>query len=842
MEGTPIRGITGVAVSRVLTREALGPWAEGDYLRGFYARLGRALGLLWQAYPQMVCDLRLLSSGRSITLGLLVRDGAGATPDPPELCDLLAPQLPEYVLGGLVERDLERLLSPFPVGAAFVLQIQGVGAHLARVPGLGVSATDSTRAVGTPGASESVGVWGRYALQPGRIDWRALTDFLLRLDEPLLLSVRLEPTQATRQELGLLEHQLELLQRVLPGIPAPARRAVGALYRHLWNWRLRLDGPLAHSTLTLASALPRTPGAARRASSGQAIAAFLGGEVGLLELNPLEGDELAEAAAALRELRTFSSLWTTAPLESLRLPHLLGPTEAAAVVPLPPASHEPYPGIPEQRWRRQPLGAPGTENRAIEGAGAPLHLGRAWHRGTLRWVGLEPEDLRRHLYVVGQTGTGKTTLLSNLALEALERGHGLCVVDPHGDLYQELLGQLPPERAGDLICIDPTDLERPVGLNLLEARTPEERHAVVQEFSEILFRLIVDEYGSEAASFMGPVFFHHLRMNLLLVTSDPDRPGTLLDVYNLFQEEGYWRRWLPLKCDDPLLRRWVEENLPKQEYTALGSDKSSFGNWVASKLQGLVFDPLLRSVFDQPRSSVDLDRAMQEGKVLLVNLAKGSLGIQNARFFGMVFLSMLYAAALRRVRLPQARRRDFLIVVDEFQSLATANFANLLSEGRKFGVSLVLANQYLSQVKDSRVREALLGNAGTLVAFRLGWEDAGLLEGSFYPAFTRYDLVNLPNWTACVRPLSKGQAASPFTLHVEPTARRPLSTGWAQQMARRSRERYGRPVRPAEPKPSTQPEPPVRAPAPEELDRALQEILAELRGSPLEPDPPEGDV
>jgi hypothetical protein len=254
-------------------------------------------------------------------------------------------------------------------------------------------------------------------------------------------------------------------------------------------------------------------------------------------------------------------------------------------------------------------------------------------------------------------------------------------------------------------------------------------------------------------------------MNLLLLMSKPDLPGTILDFYAIFQSKDFWKRWTPTASLDPNLKRWIEEVLPKTDYQRISSDSgTSMGMYVGSKFENLVFDPRLRNIFGQRRSTIDLRRIIDERKILLVNLAKGSLTEQNSRFLGMVLLAKLVATVLGRSDRAESERQLFHLYVDEFQSLATDNFVTLLSEARKFGLSLVLANQFLSQVRNQRIVDAIFGNVGTIVAFRLGHQDAELLEPQFAPDLSRRDLINLPNWVAYVRTLAGGQRAAPFNV------------------------------------------------------------------------------
>jgi type IV secretory pathway TraG/TraD family ATPase VirD4 len=406
-----------------------------------------------------------------------------------------------------------------------------------------------------------------------------------------------------------------------------------------------------------------------------------------------------------------------------------------------------------------------------------------------RSVRVGVSDRLRHVYVVGQTGTGKTTLLRTMILDDIAAGHGLCVIDPHGDLFQELVDSIPDHRRNDVILIDPTYLAYPVGLNMLEWHTEGERHFIAQEFAGILNRLLHDEFGPSVSEMAGPVFFQHVRMNTLLAMSDPREPGTLIDLYAIFEEPGYWRRWVPLKMRDTQLQRWVDTGLPNADYIRTKPGEVSVGSWIASKFTPFVFDPMLRNVFGQRRSTVDLRDAMDRSKVVLVNLAKGQLTEANSRFFGMVILAKLQTAAMSRAALPADRRQSFFVYVDEFQSVATENFVTLLSEARKFGLGLVLSNQFVSQLENSRISEAIFGNVGTMVAFRVGARDAEIVEREMGPALGRSDVLNLPNWTAYVSTLVDGQVTPPFSIRTIPAGR---ALGSAEAIRDASRERYSR--------------------------------------------------
>ncbi len=376
----------------------------------------------------------------------------------------------------------------------------------------------------------------------------------------------------------------------------------------------------------------------------------------------------------------------------------------------------------------------------------------------------------------------------------MQAGKGLAVIDPHGDLFHELLQLIPEHRWDDVVLLDPTDIEFPVGLNFLECRKESERHFVVRQMKAIIERLTLDQYGAASTEWMGPSFFQHMQMNRLLVMSDSEHPGTLLEFYELFQHKEFWKRWLPLKWSDQMLERWVAKNLPGIDYThrPKGETSCTFGEYLSTKFDDFVFDPRLRRMFGQRRSTIDFRTIMDEGKILLVNLAKGDLSEANSRFLGMALMARIQAAAMSRISLPPEKRRTFYLYVDEFQSLATENFLVMLSEARKFGVGLVLANQFVSQIKDERIMQSVFGNAGTVVSFRVGQEDAQILEPRFTPHFDRFDLTNLPNWQACVKATVDGNVTTPFTLHTLPPPQ-PTNPRQPQRLRKMSRKKYAKP-------------------------------------------------
>lgn len=400
------------------------------------------------------------------------------------------------------------------------------------------------------------------------------------------------------------------------------------------------------------------------------------------------------------------------------------------------------------------------------------------------------EDLKKHVYIIGQTGTGKSTLIETMVLDCIRTNKGVCFIDPHGDLFKRILGKIPKNRIRDVIVLDPADADYPIGFNVLEYYDPNQRYFIANEFVSIIRRLLISDYGEYAIShFTGPIFYKYLRNMLLLIMSDPDNPGTLIDLYNCFSSDNEWLKWYPLKFKDPILEIFIENELKNRSLTASSRDEVSLGEYVGSKLQNFVFDPLLRNIFIQRRSSINVLEIMNSGKILLVNLAKGELSEENSRFLGMILLTKIMSAAMERVKLPKSKRREFYIFVDEFQNIAINSFTILLSEARKFGLSLIIANQFIEQISDSKITLSIFGNVGTFICFRLGQIDASKIEQKFLPYVSSFNLTYLPNWYAFMTTLCKGKNTIPFVIQTKVDEEK-YSKEIAKKVIDSSREQY----------------------------------------------------
>lgn len=788
---------------------------QTDFLNSFYCPdLERALALRYVSQPQPGA----VGAGRIEVILLGKQRVSDADQAPSEgraffrdLMVLLAGSVPDHEWQVIAsEAEFRAVWEPFSWAEAHlaVIRRREDRLQLERLrprPSLG---RGRALAMEEPGGAEGVYVVHPFVPRfssPGRI----LRSLLMHA-EPVLWQVSLTPVQLGEPEEAAVEEEILKCQAYLDaarGVAAPPiraltvqeRRAEGVLQGFLRQLARLQDAPF-QLQLCIASpaALPRT----LVETFGVEITGPVTGEPdrpggGYDVLRPRNPGEAARAADNAHWLESVPWGPSLAPAGLARMRDVVDAIEAAGVFRLPIATGEGLPGIEVRASRSRAL--PREVAALSQGADAASHLllGQNAYLGLPQPVRIAARDRRQHMYVVGQTGTGKTTLLRQMILHDMAAGNGLALIDPHGDLFDELMGLVPPHRRNDVVVLDPTDIEFPVGLNILACSDEEERYTVAREMRAVMQRLLEDQYQHQAGEFAGPFFYQHMQMNLLLAMSNPDDPGTLLEFYQIYQSQDYWRRWLPLRWADSKLKRWVSL-LEGTNYTKRGNpQEATLGEYLSNKFEDFVFDPRLRLMFGQKRSGFDMQAVMNEGKILLVNLAKGRLAEANTRFLGMVLMSLLQSAAMARVNLPVEERRPFYLYVDEFQSLATENFVLMLSEARKFGLGLVLANQFLSQIRDSRITESIFGNVGTLISFRVSHADAEILETQFAPHFDRHDLTNLSNWTACVKTQVGGRVVPGFTLRPSmPTLE--SDTSAAQAVREASRRRYGRPRRKVE--------------------------------------------
>src|SRR5438094_1849361 len=361
-------------------------------------------------------------------------------------------------------------------------------------------------------------------------------------------------------------------------------------------------------------------------------------------------------------------------------------------------------------------------------------------------------DRRAHIYIIGKTGTGQSTLIANLARQDLLHGEGFALLDPHGDLAEHVLRLVPEERQADLIYLNVPGTAHPLAFNPLESTQPALKPLVASGLISVFKKIWAESWG--------PRMEYILRNALLALL---DLPGsTLLDVPKLLDDSVFRRHVLAYVRNDQVRRFWLREyeNYPVRfRAEAIAPIQNKVGEFLVN--------PILRNIVGQPKSAFDLRRVMDEGKILLVNLAKGKIGEDTSSLLGAMLVTKIGLAALSRAELPEADRRDFYLYADEFPSFTTTSFAGMLSEMRKYHVGLVLAHQYIEQL-DEAVRGAVLGNVGTMIAFRVGLSDAEVLEKEVYPEFTAGDFVNLPNYSLYLKLMVDGTVTRPFSADTLP--------------------------------------------------------------------------
>jgi hypothetical protein len=360
--------------------------------------------------------------------------------------------------------------------------------------------------------------------------------------------------------------------------------------------------------------------------------------------------------------------------------------------------------------------------------------------------GSRPGDRRAHMYVIGKTGTGKTSLLEGMIRQDILAGHGLALFDPHGDLAERLNEWMPESRKKDLIYLDVPDPEQRFGFNPLEGVSPLRRSLAANGIVEALKKIFDDAWGIRLE--------YILRSALLLLLEQPE--ATLADVVRLFHEKEFRQEAAERVTNEQVKRFWTVE------FEKYGKQRSEAVTPIENKLGSLLVDPFVSRILTVSKSTFDPRTAMDEGKVLLVNLAKGKIGEAPAQLFGGLLVTALGLAGLARADVPQQERRDFFIYMDEFQTFTTLALANMMAELRKYNLSVILANQYLDQI-EAEIRTAILGNAGTLVVFRVGAVDAAKLVKELNPDIDPYELTLLPNRMFWIRPLVNGESYEPFT-------------------------------------------------------------------------------
>jgi len=451
---------------------------------------------------------------------------------------------------------------------------------------------------------------------------------------------------------------------------------------------------------------------------------------------------------------------------------ILSTEEIASIFHLPISVTE----APRIKWLKSNMAPPPLD---IPSDG--LVLGFNEYRGIKTPIRLSAPDRRRHLYTIGQTGVGKSNFLQEMAKQDARNGNGFCFIDPHGDAIEDILTAIPKERAEDVIVFNPADVERPFGLNMLEydPEHPEQKTFVINEMIGIFDQL----YDLKATG--GPMFEQYMRNAMLLIMDDPETGSTLMEISKVLADEEF-RKMKISRCKNPIVVDfWTKEAEKAGGEAAL----ANMVPYITSKLTTFISNDMMRPIIAQQKSTINFKDIMNNKKILLINLSKGRIGEINARLLGMVIVGKILMGALSRVDIPEDQRVDFYLYLDEFQNVTTNSIAQILSEARKYKLVLILAHQFIAQLKEE-ISKAVFGNVGSLVSFRVGPEDAEFLQKQFEPTFTSNDIVNVDNYNCFARILVNNILTKPFNMSTYPPTKG--SQEIANAMKELSRLKYGR--------------------------------------------------
>ncbi|MEK7663857.1 MAG: CxxC-x17-CxxC domain-containing protein [Patescibacteria group bacterium] len=400
-------------------------------------------------------------------------------------------------------------------------------------------------------------------------------------------------------------------------------------------------------------------------------------------------------------------------------------------------------------------------------------IGLTSFRNERKRFGIKPDDRRRHFYIIGKTGVGKSNLMENMAIQDIKMGHGISYIDPHGEGAEKLLDFVPSDRIKDVVLFNPADLDYPIAFNIMEKIDFKYRHLVAGGLMGVFKKVWPDVWSARME--------YILNNAILALLEYPD--STLLGVNRMLADPEY-RAKVVEKVKDPIVRAfWVTEYArytQRYEIEATAAIQNKVGQFTSNAL--------IRNTIGQVKSTIDMRKVMDEGKILILDLSKGRIGEDNSRLLGALLITKLQLAAMSRVDIPEEERKDFYLYVDEFQNFATESFANILSEARKYRLNLIVGHQYISQMEDE-VRDAVFGNIGTIATFRVGAEDAEWLEREFSPEFTAEDLVNLPKYNVYLKLMIDGIASHPFSAETLPPPVPPEDSN-RDKIIRASREKY----------------------------------------------------
>ncbi len=407
-------------------------------------------------------------------------------------------------------------------------------------------------------------------------------------------------------------------------------------------------------------------------------------------------------------------------------------------------------------------------------------FGKTNYRNKQVPFGIKTDDRRRHMYIIGKTGMGKSTMMENMVIQDIRNGHGVCFIDPHGDLVQNILNYIPKDRINDVVYFNPADLDNPIAFNILESVDPKYKHLVASGLMGVFTKIWANMWSAR---------MEYILSNTILALLES--PGnTMLGIVRMYVDKKY-RKKIVDNVKDPMVKAfWIEEfanYAEKYRTEAVAPIQNKVGQFLSSAV--------IRNIVGQPKSTIDLREIMDNNKILLLDLSKGKVGEDNSALLGAMIITKLQLAALSRVDIPEEQRKDFYLYVDEFQNFVTDSFATILSEARKYRLNLIMGHQYIGQLtpdNNYKVRDAVFGNVGTMCVFRVGAADAEYLETEFEPIFTPTDIVNLPKYNIILKLMINGIASDPFTA-TGLKADEAWYTGNAEKVMKVSRERYANP-------------------------------------------------
>jgi hypothetical protein len=430
---------------------------------------------------------------------------------------------------------------------------------------------------------------------------------------------------------------------------------------------------------------------------------------------------------------------------------IMSPMELASLYHFPNTHYNKSTYIAWQNFRI----APAPETIPTEG----ILLGHNLFRGVKKEIRIKNEDRFRHFYIIGQTGTGKSSTFQVMIRQDLKLGHGLCVVDPHGSLIEDIMPFVPRERADDVILFNPGDLDRPLGLNLLEGESDDEKEMIALDAMNMMIKLFNEEI-------FGPRIQDYFRNGVLTLMADPEG-GALTDIVRLFTDDDF-QKYKVEHVKNPVVMSFWKHQMAKTG----AREKQEMIPYFAAKFGQFVTNTMMRNIIGQTKSSFDFFKVMQEGKILLMNLSKGLTGETNSRLLGLITVQKLQMAALKRQRIPKEDRKDFFLYIDEFQNYVTESIESILSEARKYRLSLNMAHQYIAQLEDeksggkgqSKVKDAVFGNVGTMMNYKIGAQDAEYMAKEMAPVFSEQDLINLDKFKAVMKLSIDTQPSRPFSI------------------------------------------------------------------------------